>query len=447
MLNISKHNISGKIDVKSIKSFNYISQEDSSKKFRLIIKILFALVFIIFFLPWTQNIRSYGKVTTLLPDQKPQKLHTVIAGRIEKWYVKEGDLVYKGDTILFISEIKDDYFDPNLLSRTQDQLESKELAVKSYMEKIKALDSQIDALVNNRNLKIDQCINKLKQSKLKVQSDSIEYQASLLNNQIAEEQFDRYEQLYEKGLKSKTDYEYRKLALQKTQAALITYENKLLSSKNDIINAQIEINSVKAEYQDKISKAESDKFTAMSNMYDAEVLVTKMQNQYMNYSMRTGFYYITAPQDGYITKTIQSGIGETLKEGEEILSIMPANYDLAVEMYIQPVDLPLIQKGQNVRIQFDGWPSIVFSGWPNVSYGTYGGVIFAVDNFIGENGKFRLLISPDNVHEWPKSLRVGGGTNNMLLLNDVPIWYELWRKINGFPPDYYVQEKAKDEKK
>jgi len=20
----------------------------------------------------------------------------------------------------------------------------------------------------------------------------------------------------------------------------------------------------------------------------------------------------------------------------------------------------------------------------------------------------------------------------------VPIWYELWRNINGFPPDYYI---------
>jgi len=26
----------------------------------------------------------------------------------------------------------------------------------------------------------------------------------------------------------------------------------------------------------------------------------------------------------------------------------------------------------------------------------------------------------------------------MVLLKDVPIWYELWRQINGFPPDYYL---------
>jgi hypothetical protein len=116
------------------------------------------------------------------------------------------------------------------------------------------------------------------------------------------------------------------------------------------------------------------------------------------------------------------------------------------------MDLPLVQKGQKVRIMFDGWPAIVFSGWPNTSYGTYGGVVFAVDNFADETGKFRVLVSPDKtIERWPKELRVGGGTNSMLLLNDVPVWYELWRVINGFPPDFYIkepkEEKGKDKKK
>jgi hypothetical protein len=139
---------------------------------------------------------------------------------------------------------------------------------------------------------------------------------------------------------------------------------------------------------------------------------------------------------------MQSGLGETIKQGDAIVSIMPAKYDLAVEMFIRPFDLPLLAKEQHVRIQFDGWPAIVFSGWPNTSYGTYGGTIIAIDNFIGNNGMYRILVSPDPTdHAWPEAVRVGAGTHNMVLLNDVPIWYELWRKINGFPPDYY-QHKA-----
>ena len=219
---------------------------------------------------------------------------------------------------------------------------------------------------------------------------------------------------------------------------MISAENKLLTSRNKLINSGVEINSVNNQYRDKLSKAESEKYTALSSMYDAEAVVTKMQNQYMNYSIRTGMYYITSPINGYITKALRSGIGETVKAGEEMMSIMPAKYDLAVEMYVSPFNLPLVEKGQHVRFMFDGWPSVVFSGWPNASFGTFGGEIVAIDNFISTNGKYRILVSPDKKDvEWPEQLRVGSGANGMALLKNVPIWYELWRNLNGFPPDYY----------
>ncbi|MBL3655895.1 HlyD family secretion protein [Fulvivirga sediminis] len=438
MLNISINSIRGKIDQTKYSALNLVENKVSGRVFLRIISYTLIAVVIIMFLPWTQNINSGGNVTALRPDQRPQTIHSIIAGRIEKWYVQEGDFVEKGDTILYISEIKDDYFDPQLLSRTQEQLKAKEMSVKSYMEKVKALDNQIDALATTSDLKMEQARNKLKQAHLKVQSDSIGYEASITNYNIAKEQYARQEQLYNDGLKSLTDLEKRKLTLQKAQADMISYENKLLSSKNDVINAKVELTSIRTKYKESIAKAESDKYSAMSSMYDAETTVSKLQNQYMNYSVRTGLYYITAPQNGYVTQAIQTGLGETIKEGASIVSIMPSDYTLAVEMYVRPIDLPLLEKGQPVRIQFDGWPAVVFSGWPNTSYGTYGGKVYAIDNFISPNGKYRVLVEPDpEDHDWPDAIRVGAGTRNMVLLKDVPIWYELWRQINGFPPDYY----------
>ncbi|MEZ4936012.1 MAG: HlyD family efflux transporter periplasmic adaptor subunit [Crocinitomicaceae bacterium] len=443
MLNISNHQVREEIEKENLKSLKEVESKVSKKVLRRMLYIFSGALLIVLLLPWTQTIQSSGKVTTLMPDQRPQTIHSVIAGRIEKWFVMEGDFVKKGDTILFISEIKDEYFDPNLLGRTEEQLKAKELSVQSYFEKVKALDGQIDALEQNSLLKLEQTKNKLIQARLKVKSDSIDLVAAETNEQIAKQQFDRLQELFDKGLKSKTDLENRKLKLQEAQAKRISAENKYLTGQNEVINAQVELNSIQAEYRDKISKAESDKFTALSSMYDAEAVVTKLQNQYMNYSVRTGMYYIRAPQDGYITKAIQQGLGETIKEGDPIVSIMPANYQLAVEMYIRPIDLPLMQIGQHVRIQFDGWPAIVFSGWPNTSYGTYGGTVYAIDNFISDNGKYRVLVAPDpNDPEWPKALRVGSGTRTMVLLQDVPVWYELWRQINGFPPEYYETEKT-----
>jgi multidrug resistance efflux pump len=366
-------------------------------------------------------------------------LNSVIPGRVENWYIQEGDYVSRGDTILKISEVKSNYFDPGLLDRTQEQVTAKEGAVVAYKEKVNALNSQISALSNMLQLRLEQAQNKLKQARLKVISDSIDYEAYKINQEIAKQQLDRIEKLYDQGLKSKTDFENRNLKYQQALAQKVSYENKLLSSRNELINTKIELSSIKSDYQNTIAKANAEKFTAESNQLDAQGQVAKLQNEYMNYSVRQGMYYVTAPQNGYITQATTSGIGELIKEGEQIVSIMPADYELAVEMYIKPIDLPLIKKGQHVRIQFDGWPAIVFSGWPNTSYGTYGGKVFAIDRFANQQGQYRVLVIPDvEDHEWPEALRVGGGANSMLLLKDVPIWYELWRQFNGFPPDYYT---------
>ena len=403
------------------------------------------------FLPWTQNISGSGAVTTLKPDHRPQTVHSAIAGRIEKWFVQEGDYVHRGDTILFISEIKEDYLDPNLVANTLQQVDAKKMAAESYGSKVGSLEVQAQSLNRERELKLQQAMNKIKQAHLKIKSDSMDLEAVKTQLRIAQTQFNRSTSLNKEGLKPMTDVEQKRLKLQEAEAYIITQENKLLSSKNELINAKVEINRITAEYAEKISKSESDKFTALSTQYDTEAQVNKLQNQYVNYSLRNGLYYITAPQEGYVNRALLAGIGETIKEGTPIVSIMPAGYDIAIETYVNPIDLPLVHRGAKVRVWFDGWPRIVFSGWPGLSYGTYGGRVVAIENFISPNGKYRILISPDSEAEkWPKELSIGAGAQSIALLETVSVWYEIWRNLNGFPPDYYKPDtndtKSKDKK-
>ena len=448
MLNISHNTLSDKFDFLKYKSGQKTFNKNYYKYFNRFLLGASVFCFITLFFPWTQNISGQGKVTTLKLDQRPQTIQSPIPGRIEKWYVQEGDQVKKGDTILEISEIKSDYFDPNLVARTQEQIKSKASSVTSYSEKVKALDRQISALATERGLKLEQAKNKLIQSRLKVKSDSIDLQASQTNLDIAQRQYNRVLTLQEEGLKALKDVEEKRLKLQETQAKLVSQENKLLASKNEVINAEVEISRIRASYNDKISKAQSDKYTAQSSQFNTEAQVSKLENSYSNYELRNKLRYVTAPQDGFINKAIRGGLGETFKEGDQLVGIMPTQYDLAVETYVEPIDLPLLHIGEKVRIQFDGWPAIVFSGWPNVSYGTYGGKVVAIENFISTNGKYRVLLAPDKTdNSWPEAIRVGSGAKTMALLNDVPIWFELWRKLNGFPPNYYNPEQVKSDKK
>lgn len=448
MLNLSRKNPI----TENIEQFSTIKNLSKRPHYKILNKIILTvslLGFIILFLPWTQNISGSGAVTTLKPDQRPQTVQTAIAGRIEKWYVKEGDFVNKGDTILFISEIKEDYLDPKLIENTKNQVEAKKLSQASYGGKITSLSAQIQAINNEKNLKLQQAKNKIKQALLKVKSDSIDLVAVNTQIKIAKTQFNRALTLNKEGLKPLTDVEEKRLKLQESEAKIITQENKLLASENELINAKVEVNRITAEYTEKASKAQSEQFTALSNQYDTKAQVNKLENQYQNYKIRNGMYYIKAPQSGYVNRAIQSGIGETIKEGTQIVSIMPSQYDIAVETYVEPNDLPLLHKGEKVRVWFDGWPTVVFSGWPNMSYGTYGGKIVAVENFISDNGKFRVLIAPDKSESsWPTQIRMGSGAQTLALLDNVPVWFEIWRTLNGFPPNYYQpKNKSIKEKK
>jgi multidrug resistance efflux pump len=399
---------------------------------------LMIAMFVILFLPWTQNIRARGTVTTLRQEQRPQQLNTIIGGRIVKWYVKEGDKVNAGDTIVQLAEIKDDYLDPNLIGRTKQQLEAKQNTITFYENKVGATDAQIGAMNQARELKLVQLQNKLSQLTLKIQSDSMEMIAANNDFNIAEEQYRRQKIMRDSGLASMLQLEQRNQAYQTALAKKTSAAIKFTNTKTDLTNTKLELSSTTQEYAEKIFKAEGEKATAQSQIASGTGDVAKLNNQYTNYSIRSGQYFILAPQNGQLSKAAKAGINEIIKEGESLAEVVPDNYQYAVEIFVKPVDMPLLSAGDKVRFLFDGFPAIVFSGWPKASYGTFGGVVTAIENSVSANGKFRVLVIEDKADRpWPPELRQGTGASGIALLKNVSVWYELWRNINGFPPDYY----------
>lgn len=447
MLNLSDNSIDRHIDEGDYGAFGMLRSRYTGPWTRRLLGLVGLVVVGLAFLPWTQNIQSTGTITMLRPDQRPQQVPSAIPGRIEQWFVREGQIVAAGDTLVRLSEIKSEYTDPELLERTREQLAAKTASLDAYRSKIAALDDQLTAVAEARDLKAAAARNKTLQARLKVATDSAALVAAQLNLDVAMAQLARQQTLYDQGLKSLTDLEARRMKQQEAEAKLTSAVNKLATSRNALANALLDQSTIASEFADKLAKVSSDRFSAESGAATAQGEVAKLRNTLANYEARAGFRYLRAPQAGRVTKALQGGIGETVKEGTPILTIVPEETALAVEFYIAPMDLPLIHLGNEVRFLFDGWPAIVFSGWPAVTYGTFPGEVVAIDPVISDNGKYRLLVSENAADPWPEALRAGGGARGIALLKTVPVWYEVWRQLNGFPPDFYGgKEEPKDKK-
>ena len=398
---------------------------------------LFVLLLCLF-LPWTQNIRSKGKVTTLRPEQRPQEINTIIGGRIVNWRVREGDRVKKGDTLLQLTEVKESYLDPQLVQRTGEQLDAKQRSVGLYQSKADAAATQLQALEREQQLKLEQNRNKLEQQTRKIQAAEQDLQAAINEVQVNDRQLSAGKTMYEAGAVALIDVERRKVNYQNALAKKISLENRLANEKQERTILEIELNSIRQSYAEKLAKTSGDRLQALSEAASGEAETAKLQNQYASFTIRNGMYFILAPQDGQVINARKAGIGEIVNDGERILDIVPDRIQFAVELFVRPMDLPLVNVGQPVRFWFDGFPAIIFSGWPQASYGTFGGVVSAVERNVNEDGNFRVLVAEDpNDKPWPVQLQMGAGAQGMALLKNVPVWYELWRNINGFPPDYY----------
>lgn len=423
----------------SFRSFGSVYRVHRPSRVRYWFWGILASIGVILFLPWTQHIKAKGTVTTLRQEQRPQQLNSILAGRIVHWYVKEGDKVKKGDTLVQLAEIKDDYLDPDLLLRTSEQLNAKMKAQEGYRGKLLSYESQWKALENARDLKQSDWKNKLLQQQDKIISDSMEWVAAKRDFDFKTLQLQRQQTMYDSGLVSLLQLEQRTQSRQESGAKLASAEIKFNNARREWQRLQWEMQTDMQQYREKLAKVESERYQTLSSIASADAEIAKLQNQYNNYRIRSGQYFITAPQDGQVLQANKAGINEIIKEGEPILEIAPDEYQYAVELYIKPVDMPLLNPGQKIRFVFDGFPAIVFSGWPDASFGTFGGKVIAIENAMSSNGLFRVMVVEDTADRpWPRQLRLGAGAAAIALLNDVPVWYELWRNINGFPPDYYA---------
>ena len=280
----------------NLKAFSKIYRIGRTRAGKLWFGGIVVALLVLLFLPWTQNIRAKGNITAVKQEQRPQEVNSIIAGKIVNWFVKEGDYVQAGDTILQLGEVKPEYFDPQLLQRTQQQIAAKQNSAAGYESKAATAQNQTSVLATGRDLKLASLENKIQQQQLKVNNDEIDLVA--INNELSvyKRQIDAGKTMLDSGAISLVDFEKRKVNYQNGLAKKNSGENKLSQSRQELLNLRIEQNIATMDYNDKISKAEGDRFGSLSNAASTDADISKLQNTYSNYDARNKLYFVTASQ-------------------------------------------------------------------------------------------------------------------------------------------------------
>jgi multidrug resistance efflux pump len=405
----------------------------SARAPRILSRILFIIFLLIlaaiFFMPWQQFVSGTGRVIAFNPLDRRVNVEAPVAGRVKHLHVVENQRVKKGDILL---EIQDN--DPNLLANMRLQHDAAIARKAAAQQRIEDLGAQIAQMELAKSQAIDSARQRV-----------LSEQYSLNTNQL---NFERVEKLLKPGYVSQRDFELAKLAIDSSEA-------NLQSAKAILERTEREMDASISSIKGSRSSAQSDLASADRDITTIDIQINQAQQQ-----------VIEAPRDG-IVFSITATDGTYLRPGSAICVIIPETESRFVEMWINGMDMPLITQrhenpdgtvtpGSPVRLQFEGWPAIQFVGWPSVAVGTFGGEVVFIDPTDDGYGRFRIVVSakPDvttrdgktHVEDWPgnRFLRQGVRSKGWVLLQQVPLWLEIWRQLNGFPPVVANAEPGKE---
>ncbi len=423
----------------------------SSSLARSIARILFWMILVFavacVFVPWQQTSRCDGEVMARDPQQRPQRMLSPAKGVIQ--YVRpgliEGTLVEKGELIMALSAFSKDQL---ILTRSQEialssKLESLRNVRENLSSQVALTEEQGTQLIETARQELRAATAKWKQAEHEVESQTANYDQAVRERKSAEQiKGDGISLLKYNDILNTEKSEYAKLEKSRDAEDEAFAEKESKESYMESVRKSVGTRNLQAH--EKVSKADSEINTVEKELTDIHVKLGELDR--LN---------VHSPSRGRI-HSIAGQVGNTtVKEGDTLFTIVPETDDLAAELTIQGNDIRLIHVGDHVRLQFEGWPAIQFVGWPNAAVGTFGGTVIAINPTDDSKGNFKILVGPSRnsshsgleSHEgkvsdnpdkesWPDSryLRQGVRANGWVILKTVPLGFEVWRQINGFPP-------------
>jgi multidrug resistance efflux pump len=376
--------------------------------------LLLALTVALAFTPWQQSVSGKGRVIALAPVERQQTMSSPVEGRVVRWHVIEGSRVKQGDLLVEVSDN-----DPSVIARLGAELGDARERRQSLADRIAGLEASRSNALAAADSRIAMALERVRAAERGLEAANATVVAALLN-------LDRQRQLHQRGLTPTRNLEVARMEHERAVAELERSRNALNAAREDHNATVADRRKIEADYQALIQDANASRASASAAVRPIETRLARQSTQ-----------QVRAPRDGVVLRLLAQPGSELLKAGEPLAILVPDTRQPVVELWIDGNDMPLLRPGEHVRLQFEGWPAVQFVGWPSVAVGTFGGVVTLLDPTDDGAGRFRILVAPDPSDEpWPDAryLRQGVRTNGWVLLRQVKLGFEMWRRFNGFPP-------------
>ncbi|MBM4376399.1 MAG: biotin/lipoyl-binding protein [Deltaproteobacteria bacterium] len=395
---------------------------------RLLAALGVAVVVGLTVVPWQQSASGTGRVIAFAPTERLQNVEAPIEGRIVRWLVHEGSEVKSGDLIVEISDN-----DPQILLRLRDERDAVLSRLEAARTRATSLESRAGQLTSSRESATTAAAQRVKMARDRVAAAEKLEEAAAAGLATAKANARRQNELVQQGLTSTRAVELADLEL--VRARTETERARVAASAARSEESALAADSLKVgtDGSAAIDDARASRAAALTEVASASAELARIEVRLSRQTTQS----VTAPRDGTILRVIAGGQGgDMVKAGDALAVLIPATAERAVELWVDGNDVPLLEADRHVRIQFEGWPAVQWVGWPSVAVGTFGGRVALIDAHDNGQGKFRVLVVPDGHEPWPSSryLRQGVRANGWVLLQQVRLGYEVWRRFNGFPP-------------
>lgn len=396
---------------------------------RMMIAFLVTMVLTMATVPWQQSSAGRGRVVAFAPVDRQQTIDAPVEGRVQRWHVVEGQRVRVGDPIVDIADT-----DPDFVTRLGRERDAVRARIEAAEARVRAVETRVDALRSSQTSAVAAAGSRSRMGEDRVRAAENALHASEATHKAARANIERQEALFSQGLSSKRALELAEADEVRARTDVDRARNALGAARSEVEALGSDRTKVENDAFASIGDALAAKASAQADIASASAELARIETRLA----RQATQHVRAPSNGVVLRITARQGGDIVKGGDVLAHFVPDTDAQAVELWIDGNDVNLIHSGAPVRLQFEGWPAVQFSGWPSLAVGTYTGKVAFVDPHDDGKGRFRVVIIPDGTNPWParQYLRQGTRTTGWVLLGRVKIGYEVWRQLNGFPPEW-----------